>query len=111
MARRFPRALKGSLRVCSRLSICARIGSIAAVRRCQMLSKRRAGYQRALNAPATTTRVRTRKEALMRLARSLRIWRQYRRTANELNRLSQREFADLRIARADISPIARQPTR
>ncbi|WP_082659814.1 DUF1127 domain-containing protein [Aureimonas sp. AU40] len=47
----------------------------------------------------------------MRLARSLRIWRQYRRTANELNRLSQREFADLRIARADISPIARQPTR
>ncbi|ALN74829.1 MULTISPECIES: DUF1127 domain-containing protein [unclassified Aureimonas] len=47
----------------------------------------------------------------MNLARSFSTWRQYRNTTNELNRLSQRELADLGIARADIPAIARQATR
>ena len=35
-------------------------------------------------------------------------WRSYRRTVNELNSLSNRELADLGIARGDIPFIARR---
>lgn len=47
----------------------------------------------------------------MNIVRTLRAYRQYRATANELNRLSQRELADLGISRADIPALARQATR
>ncbi len=47
----------------------------------------------------------------MTLARSFSNWRQYRNTAAELNRLSQRELSDLGIARSDIPAIARQAVR
>lgn len=47
----------------------------------------------------------------MNLARSFQAWRQYRSTAAELNRLSQRELADLGISRSDISTLARQSVR
>jgi len=56
-------------------------------------------------------RGRTRKENPISLARSFSTWRQYRNTAAELNRLSQRELTDLGIARADIPAIARQAVR
>ncbi len=44
----------------------------------------------------------------MNLTRSFKAWRQYRETSNELNRLSQRELADLGISRSDIPAIARK---
>ena len=47
----------------------------------------------------------------MSLARSFNAWRQYRNTAAELNRLSQRELSDLGISRSDIPTLARQSVR
>ena len=47
----------------------------------------------------------------MSIARRFNTWRQYRNTAAELNRLSQRELADLGISRADIPALARQSVR
>ena len=47
----------------------------------------------------------------MNLTRSFNAWRQYRATANELNRLSQRELADLGISRSDIPAVARRAVR
>ena len=47
----------------------------------------------------------------MGIVRSFQSWRQYRNTAAELNRLSQRELSDLGIARSDIPSIARQSVR
>ncbi|MCE7029945.1 MULTISPECIES: DUF1127 domain-containing protein [Jiella] len=44
----------------------------------------------------------------MNLVRSYQSWRRYRETVNELNRLSQRELADLGIARTDIPTVARR---
>lgn len=44
----------------------------------------------------------------MNLIRSYRNWRQYRDTVSELNRLSNRELADLGIQRGEIARIARQ---
>jgi uncharacterized protein YjiS (DUF1127 family) len=51
------------------------------------------------------------KDIPMSIARRLNTWRQYRNTAAELNRLSQRELADLGISRADIPALARQSVR
>ncbi|KAB0676275.1 DUF1127 domain-containing protein [Aureimonas leprariae] len=47
----------------------------------------------------------------MNLTRALRNYRSYRSTVNELNRLSNRELADLGIAKSDIPAIARQSIR
>ena len=47
----------------------------------------------------------------MNILRSYSNWRRFRETCNELNRLSQRELADLGIARSDIPTIARQANR
>lgn len=44
----------------------------------------------------------------MNIVRSYNNWRRYRETVNELNRLSQRELADLGIARSDIHSVARR---
>ncbi|MAW87446.1 MAG: DUF1127 domain-containing protein [Phyllobacteriaceae bacterium] len=44
----------------------------------------------------------------MNIIRNYRNWRRERETISELNRLSNRELADLGIARADIPFIARQ---
>ncbi|WP_152045701.1 DUF1127 domain-containing protein [Aureimonas psammosilenae] len=44
----------------------------------------------------------------MNIVRSYSNWRRYRETCNELSRLSQRELADLGIARNDIPSIARR---
>lgn len=44
----------------------------------------------------------------MNIRENFRNWQQYRRTYNELNRLSNRELADLGISRYDIPRIARQ---
>ncbi|MEF2550056.1 DUF1127 domain-containing protein [Aurantimonas sp. A2-1-M11] len=44
----------------------------------------------------------------MNLVRSYNNWRRYRDTVNELSRLSQRELADLGIARSDINLVARR---
>ena len=44
----------------------------------------------------------------MNIARSFQSWRQYRSTVTELNRLSQRDLADLGLSRADIPAVARQ---
>ena len=44
----------------------------------------------------------------MDIVRSYSNWRRYRETVNELNRLSQRELADLGISRYDIPTIARR---
>ena len=43
----------------------------------------------------------------MNIRENFRNWQQYRRTYNELNRLSNRELADLGISRYDIPRIAR----
>jgi uncharacterized protein YjiS (DUF1127 family) len=51
------------------------------------------------------------KDHPMNLTRSFNAWRQYRNTANELNRLSQRELSDLGISRSDIPALARQSVR
>ncbi|WP_082505686.1 DUF1127 domain-containing protein [Aureimonas sp. Leaf324] len=47
----------------------------------------------------------------MRFANALRSFRKARETANELNRLSNRELADLGISRSDIPALARQASR
>jgi uncharacterized protein YjiS (DUF1127 family) len=39
---------------------------------------------------------------------SYKSWLKYRQTCNELNRLSNRELADLGIVRADIGSLARR---
>ena len=44
----------------------------------------------------------------MNLVRSYNNWRRYRETVNELNRLSQRELADLGISRGDFNSVARR---
>ena len=44
----------------------------------------------------------------MNIVRSYNNWRRYRETVNELNRLSQRELADLGISRNDITSVARR---
>lgn len=43
----------------------------------------------------------------MNVARSINAWRKYRRTVNELGRMTNRELNDLGIAREDIHRIAR----
>ena len=47
----------------------------------------------------------------MSFARSLKAWRQVRRTENQLSRLSARELDDLGITRSDIALIARNAYR
>jgi uncharacterized protein YjiS (DUF1127 family) len=47
----------------------------------------------------------------MSIARRINTWRQIRNTAAELNRLSQRDLADLGISRFDIPALARQSVR
>lgn len=44
----------------------------------------------------------------MSLIRNFRNWRRYRETVTELNRLSNRELADLGINRHDIHAVARK---
>lgn len=44
----------------------------------------------------------------MNLIRDFRNWRRYRETVTELNRLSNRELADLGINRYDIHSVARK---
>ena len=44
----------------------------------------------------------------MNIVRSFSNWRRYRETCGELNRLSQRELADLGLSRSDIPTIARK---
>lgn len=44
----------------------------------------------------------------MNLIRNFRNWRRYRETVTELNRLSNRELADLGINRTDIHMVARK---
>jgi uncharacterized protein YjiS (DUF1127 family) len=44
----------------------------------------------------------------MNIAQSYRNWRTYRNTVAELDRLSNRDLADLGIGRSDIRRIARQ---
>lgn len=43
----------------------------------------------------------------MNIGQNFRKWQRYRRTFNELSRLSNRELDDLGISRADIPRIAR----
>ncbi len=45
------------------------------------------------------------------LIRKYNSWQQYRRTYDELSRLSNRELSDLGIGRGDIDFIARSPSR
>ncbi len=47
----------------------------------------------------------------MGITSALRAYRSYRQTSNELNRLSNRELADLGISRADIPAVARRAAR
>jgi uncharacterized protein YjiS (DUF1127 family) len=47
----------------------------------------------------------------MDLARSYRNWRTYRNTLSELDRLSNRDLADLGISRADIRSVARSAVK
>lgn len=44
----------------------------------------------------------------MNLIRNYRNWRRVRETINELNRLSNRELADVGISRTEIDRVARQ---
>ena len=44
----------------------------------------------------------------MNIVRNYRNWRRYRQTVAELDRLSNRELADLGISRSEIASIARQ---
>ena len=44
----------------------------------------------------------------MNIVRSFNNWRQYRRTVDELSRMSQRDLSDLGISRCDIQRVARQ---
>jgi uncharacterized protein YjiS (DUF1127 family) len=47
----------------------------------------------------------------MDIARSYRNWRTYRNTLSELDRLSNRDLADLGISRADIRSVARSAVK
>jgi len=47
----------------------------------------------------------------MNIARAYNTWRKYRQTVNELGRMSNRELADLGIAREDIRRVARAAVR
>jgi uncharacterized protein YjiS (DUF1127 family) len=47
-------------------------------------------------------------EGQMNLIRNYRNWRRMRETINELNRLSNRELADVGINRTEIDRVARQ---
>ncbi len=47
----------------------------------------------------------------MNLARSYKNWRTYRNTLTELDRLSNRDLADLGISRADIRSVARSAVK
>jgi uncharacterized protein YjiS (DUF1127 family) len=46
-------------------------------------------------------------ERAMNLKKSYSAWRKYRQTVNELNRMSDRELADLGIGRGEIASVAR----
>lgn len=59
-------------------------------------------------APASTIRTDIMFNTLVRKYNS---WQQYRRTYDELSRLSNRELSDLGIGRGDIDFIARSHTR
>lgn len=48
------------------------------------------------------------KETKMNLARAYNNWVKYRQTVTELGRMSNRELADLGIARQDIRAVARK---
>jgi uncharacterized protein YjiS (DUF1127 family) len=47
----------------------------------------------------------------MNIARSYKNWRTYRNTLSELDRLSNRDLADLGISRADIRSVARSAVK
>ena len=47
----------------------------------------------------------------MNLSRSYKNWRTYRNTLSELDRLSNRDLADLGISRADIRSVARSAVK
>jgi uncharacterized protein YjiS (DUF1127 family) len=47
----------------------------------------------------------------MNIARSYKNWRTYRNTLLELDRLSNRDLADLGISRADIRSVARSAVK
>jgi uncharacterized protein YjiS (DUF1127 family) len=47
----------------------------------------------------------------MGLVQSFSKWRKYRETCSELNRMSERELADLGISRSDIPFVARRSVR
>jgi uncharacterized protein YjiS (DUF1127 family) len=47
----------------------------------------------------------------MNLKKSYRRWKRYNRTINELESLSNRDLADLGIARVDIPRLAREAVR
>jgi len=51
------------------------------------------------------------KETKMNLARAYNNWVKYRQTVTELGRMSNRELADLGIARQDIRSVARRAVR
>ena len=51
------------------------------------------------------------KETKMNFARAYNNWIKYRQTVTELGRMSNRELADLGIARQDIRSVARQAVR
>jgi uncharacterized protein YjiS (DUF1127 family) len=53
----------------------------------------------------------SRKEKQMNIAKSYNSWRRYRSAAAELSMLSDRDLADLGIARADIRAVARQAAK
>jgi len=52
-----------------------------------------------------------RKETKMNITRAYNNWVKYRQTVTELGRMSNRELADLGIARQDIRAVARQAVR
>ncbi|GGE17569.1 hypothetical protein GCM10011390_40860 [Aureimonas endophytica] len=82
---------------------------------------RRRAYRRCGRAPILVLSKRDRtepgsdrrnpKDKTMGIARTLRNWKTYRNTVDELNRLSQRELADLGLSRADIPAVARRAVR
>jgi uncharacterized protein YjiS (DUF1127 family) len=51
------------------------------------------------------------KEKTMNLSTAFKNWRQYRKTFNELDRLTTHELNDLGISRCDIRRVARGGTR
>ena len=57
------------------------------------------------------TECRDEKEIAMNFARAYNNWVMYRQTVTELGRMSNRELADLGIARQDIRAVARKAVR